>query len=312
MDIMPRLFAAGSLCIALLLLGPCAAAELPKGVTLRQDIAYGADPAQRIDVYLPPQPVRAPILFMVHGGGWRRGDKDNTGVVDNKVARWVPKGIIFVSVDYRMMPEAEPLTQAEDVARALAKVQELAPGWGGDPTNIILMGHSAGAHLVALITAAPEVAAGQGAKPWKGSVLLDSGAMNVPAIMNARHWPLYDQAFGDDPANGRRPRPSIALSARRCRCSPSVASAAVNPARPTRPSPSRPGRWVAASMSCRWLSATARSTCSWASPAPIRSGWRPSCGSWGGSSDDAQLCLTISGQSSHNVPSVRLWLTVSL
>ncbi|HZF36418.1 MAG TPA: alpha/beta hydrolase [Candidatus Angelobacter sp.] len=184
----------------LLLFSPRVSAELPKDVAVHQDIAYGADPAQRIDVYLPPKPSHAPILFMVHGGGWRRGDKDNTGVVDNKVARWVPKGIIFVSVDYRMMPDAEPLTQAEDVARALAKVQELAPGWGGDPANIILMGHSAGAHLVALVTAAPEIAAGQGAKPWKGSVLLDSGAMDVPAIMNARHWPLYDKAFGSDPA----------------------------------------------------------------------------------------------------------------
>jgi BD-FAE protein len=93
------------LCAMLLLFGPGVAAELPEGVTLHQDVAYGGDPAQRIDVYLPPQPQRAPILFMVHGGGWRRGDKDNPGVVDNKVARWVPKGIIFVSVDYRMMPE---------------------------------------------------------------------------------------------------------------------------------------------------------------------------------------------------------------
>jgi len=189
-----------SLCATLLLLSPCVAADLPKGVTLRPDVAYGADPAQRMDVYLPPHPQRAPILLMVHGGAWRVGDKNAARVVDNKVARWVPKGVIFVSVDYRMMPEAEPLTQAEDVAEALAKVQALAPGWGGDPANIILMGHSAGAHLVALLTAAPALATGQGAKPWKGSVLLDSGALDVPAIMNARHWPLYDRAFGSDPA----------------------------------------------------------------------------------------------------------------
>ena len=189
-----------SLCATLLLLSPCVAADLPKGVTLRPDVAYGADPAQRMDVYLPPHPQRAPILLMVRGGAWRVGDKNDARVVDNKVARWVPKGVIFVSVDYRMMPEAEPLTQAEDVAEALAKVQALAPGWGGDPANIILMGHSAGAHLVALLTAAPALATGQGAKPWKGSVLLDSGALDVPAIMNARHWPLYDRAFGSDPA----------------------------------------------------------------------------------------------------------------
>ena len=184
-----------------------ASAELPAGVTLRQEIAYGADPAQRFDVYLPPQPQNAPILFMVHGGAWRVGDKTNERVVENKAAHWVPQGVIFVSVNYRMIPEAEPLVQAEDVARALAKVQELAPGWGGDPSNVILMGHSAGAHLVALINAAPDIAAAQGAKPWKGSVLLDSGALDVPAIMNARHLPLYDKAFGDDPADWQAASP---------------------------------------------------------------------------------------------------------
>jgi arylformamidase len=125
--------------LLLLLILP-ASAELPAGVTLQRDIAYGSDSAQRFDVYLPPYPQHAPILFMVHGGAWRIGDKTNERVVDNKVAHWAPKGIIFVSVNYRMIPEAEPLVQAEDVARALAKVQELAPGWGGDPGNVILMG----------------------------------------------------------------------------------------------------------------------------------------------------------------------------
>jgi arylformamidase len=180
----------GLCAIVLLLLGPSASAEMPNGATLQRDVAYGADPAQRLDVYLPAQPRSAPILFMVHGGGWRRGDKDNARVADNKVERWVPK----------------------DVARALAKVQALAPAWGGDPANVILMGHSAGAHLVALITAAPEIAAAQGAKPWKGAVLLDSGAMNVPAIMTAPHWPLYDKAFGDDPAEWQAASPVHRLS----------------------------------------------------------------------------------------------------
>jgi arylformamidase len=193
--------------VLLLLLSLPALAELPAGVTLQQDIAYGADPAQRFDVYLPPHPQSAPILFMVHGGAWRVGDKTNERVVENKVAHWVPQGVIFVSVNYRMVPEAEPLVQAEDVARALAKVQELAPRWGGDPGNVILMGHSAGAHLVALINAAPDIATTAGAKPWKGTVLLDSGAMDVPDVMNARHMPLYDKAFGDDPADWQAASP---------------------------------------------------------------------------------------------------------
>jgi acetyl esterase/lipase len=194
-------------CVILLLLNSCAATEVPKSVAVRKNIAYGADLEQRMDVYLPSKPDHAPILFMVHGGGWRRGDKDNPGVVNNKVAHWVPQGVIFVSVNYRMIPEAEPLTQAEDVAHALAKVQELAPSWGGDPANIVIMGHSAGAHLVALIDAAPEIAAAQGAKPWKGAVVLDSGAMNVPAIMTKRHPSLYDEAFGDNPSKWRAASP---------------------------------------------------------------------------------------------------------
>ena len=193
-------FLTGCLALLLLFAQPAAAVDLPAGATVKKNIAYGADRDQRFDVYLPANPQNAPVLFMVHGGGWKRGDKDARGVVDNKIARWLPKGIIFVTVNYRMMPEQEPLVQAQDVAAALAKVQELAPSWGGDPDNMILMGHSAGAHLVTLITMAPEIARGAGARPWKGTVSLDSGAMNVPAIMNKRHLGLYDEAFGDDPA----------------------------------------------------------------------------------------------------------------
>ena len=72
--------------VLLLLFALPASADLPAGVTLQQDIAYGADPAQRFDVYLPPHPQSAPILLMVHGGAWRVGDKTNERVVENKVA----------------------------------------------------------------------------------------------------------------------------------------------------------------------------------------------------------------------------------
>jgi arylformamidase len=207
--VLPNFFA-----IFLLLLNPALAAELPPGVKVQRDIAYGSDAAQRLDVYLPPQPSDAPILLMVHGGGWRRGDKDHSRVVDNKLAHFVPKGVIFVTINYRMMPEANPINQAADVARALAKVQQLAPSWGGDAATIILMGHSAGAHLVALISAAPDIAVTQGAKPWKGAVLLDSGALNVPQIMTARHLRLYDRAFGKDPAEWQAASPFHRLSAK--------------------------------------------------------------------------------------------------
>ncbi|MDY0871651.1 alpha/beta hydrolase [Dongia rigui] len=182
------------------LAAPALADNLPAGAKLEKDIAYGTDRAQKLDVYLPAHAKNAPILFMVHGGGWRRGDKDMDRVVDNKVARWLPKGIIFVTVNYRMDETVTPVMEADDVAAALVKVQQLAPGWGGDPGNVILMGHSAGAHLVTLINSAPEIATAKGARMWRGTISLDSGAMNVPEIMQGRHFRLYDDAFGKDPA----------------------------------------------------------------------------------------------------------------
>jgi arylformamidase len=200
------------LLLALALASPVLADSLPPGVTVQKDVAYGTDNDQRMDIYLPPDAAKAPILLMAHGGGWKRGDKAMGRVVDNKVARWTPKGIIVVSVNYRMQPELPPSRQAEDVARALAKIQEMAPSLGGDPDNVILMGHSAGAHLVALINAAPEIAAAQGARMWRGVVSLDSGALNVPELMGQRHMKLFDEAFGEDPAEWNAASPYHRLS----------------------------------------------------------------------------------------------------
>jgi arylformamidase len=177
-----------------------AQAAVPDGVKILRDVAYGPAKQQAMDVYLPPDAKAAPIILMVHGGAWRFGDKRHPPVFENKVARWVPRGFIFVSVNYPMAPESDPVEQADDVARALAAVQAAAPGWSGDPARVILMGHSAGAHLVSLLNADPARAAKLGAKPWLGTVSLDSGALDVPAIMNQRHARLYDEAFGDDPA----------------------------------------------------------------------------------------------------------------
>ncbi|HKU93926.1 MAG TPA: alpha/beta hydrolase, partial [Vineibacter sp.] len=104
---------------------------LPAGARVIRDVAYGADPAQRMDVYLPARPRAAPILFMVHGGGWAIGDKAGASVVANKIAKWLPEGFIVISVNYRLLPDAHPLTQADDVASALAAAQSKASSWGG-------------------------------------------------------------------------------------------------------------------------------------------------------------------------------------
>lgn len=173
---------------------------LPTGARLLPDITYGTDPKQRMDVYLPAHPDHAPVIFMVHGGAWRSGDKTLSRVTQNKVSRWVSRGFVLVSVNYRLLPDADPATQANDVARALATAQSSAAKWGADPEKFIVMGHSAGAHLVSLITANPEIALQQGAHPWLGTVSLDTAAMDIVATMQKRHYRFYDSAFGADHA----------------------------------------------------------------------------------------------------------------
>jgi acetyl esterase/lipase len=161
---------------------------------------------------LPEHAAAAPVLFMVHGGAWMVGDKATSRVVTNKMNRWVPKGFILVSVNYRMLPKADPLEQANDVAKALAFAQSKAKSWGGDPARFVLMGHSAGAHLVALLAADPGIATRQGAKPWRGTVALDSAAFDVPRIMEARHPRFYDRVFKTDPEYWRKASPIYRLS----------------------------------------------------------------------------------------------------
>lgn len=180
------------------------------GARVENDIAYGARPEQRIDVYLPQNTRKSPIIVMVHGGAWAFGSKEARGVVDNKVAHWLPKGFIFVSVETRLLPTADPLQQAADVAAALAAVQRQAASWGGDPSRIVLMGHSAGAHLVALVSADHSIAQKAGVKPWAGTVALDSAAYDVSSIMERPNHPrLYDRAFGNDPLFWRKASPAL-------------------------------------------------------------------------------------------------------
>jgi acetyl esterase/lipase len=184
--------------------------KLPDRGTVFRNIPYGKDALQRMDIYQPrrvpkshPSHIKiklSPVILMVHGGAWRTGDKSSKSVIQNKVNRWVSKGFVFVSVNYRMLPGTGPLEQSQDVIKALAFAQSQAEMWGGDSKKFILMGHSAGAHLASLIASSPEKAFKEGALPWLGTVSLDSAALDVGSIMKSKHFKFYDAAFGSDPA----------------------------------------------------------------------------------------------------------------
>lgn len=169
-------------------------------VKLYKDISYGTDRAHKLDVYTRDEFRNAPVIFMVHGGAWKLGDKESSSVIKNKIERWLPAGFVFISINYRLLPRAtDPLQQADDVRNALITAQQKAVNWGGDPEKFILMGHSAGAHLTGLVAASLNKHISAGGKPWLGTVFLDSAALDVPAIMKKRHYDFYDDAFGSNP-----------------------------------------------------------------------------------------------------------------
>jgi acetyl esterase/lipase len=122
------------------------------GVRVVRDLAYGAHARQRLDAFAPAGTQRARgVLAFVHGGGYVSGDKrlPGTPYYDN-VGLWaVRHGLAGVTMNYRFPPEATWPSGADDVGAMLAWVRANAAQHGGDPEQVFLMGHSAGAAHIA-------------------------------------------------------------------------------------------------------------------------------------------------------------------
>lgn len=190
------------------------ARQLSPDIRIWRDVPYGDHARQQMDIYVPhaQQPVHG-LMLLVHGGAWRYGDKQSERVVDNKVQRWVPLGFIVMSINYRLLPEASVLMQVQDVRQALRYGQQLAAQFQLPADRFVLMGHSAGAHLVSLIGSDPQASLALGIRPWLGVVSLDSAVMDVPTMMQQPHLRLYDEAFGAQPALWRTLSPYHQLQA---------------------------------------------------------------------------------------------------
>ncbi len=175
--------------------------------------SFGTDPLQRLDFWEAKDRARpAPLVIFVHGGGWKRGDKRNaTGAA--KVTHFLEQGYAVASVNYRLVPAAKVEDQAADVAAAFAWLRTNAAKLGIDPKRMVLMGHSAGAHLVALVGTDPAYARAAGFAPSdiSGVIPLDGAAYNVPAQMADGPGIMQDtyaQAFGSDPARQKSLSPT--------------------------------------------------------------------------------------------------------
>ncbi len=175
----------------------------------------GVDPdLLSLDIYGPKGAADRPVLLMVHGGGWRRGDKAGRAMTALKVPHFVAHGYVYVSVNYRLAPEAVHPTHVRDVAAAIAWLSENVRDYGGDPGRIYVMGHSAGAHLAALVATDERhlQSAGKDLKTIRGVVLLDSAAYDIPRFVNELGAgplmrSLYTRAFGSNPTVWRDASP---------------------------------------------------------------------------------------------------------
>ncbi len=127
------------------------------GVALAaQDARYGEGARRTLDVYVPERrPQSAPVIVFFYGGGWSNGAKEDYSFVGDAFAA---QGFVTVVPDYRVYPEVQFPGFVEDAAAALHWVHENAARYGGDPDRVVLVGHSAGAHIAMLAALDPRYA----------------------------------------------------------------------------------------------------------------------------------------------------------
>ena len=122
-------------------------AQAPRGgIEVVKDLQYGPYSRNLLDVYRPEGIDGAPILIFVHGGGYLSGDRDlNEEVYGNVPTFFARNGLLGINATYRLATEASWPSGAEDMGFLIEWVKDHAPEYGGDPEQIFLMGHSAGA-----------------------------------------------------------------------------------------------------------------------------------------------------------------------
>jgi arylformamidase len=199
------------ICLSVLLLSAAAVAAQP----VARDVPYASPAHERhvLDVYAPAGAKQLPVVFWIHGGGWQAGHK---GLIARKPQAFTEAGLVFVSINHRLLPHVPMGDIVRDVAKAMRWVHEHVAEYGGDPSRVLVMGHSSGGQLAALICTDHRYLAAEGVPPAtiKGCVPVDADTFDIPAIIEVAEtrarahglpMPTYGHRlkFGDDPAKHR-------------------------------------------------------------------------------------------------------------
>ena len=201
-------------CIQIALLAPLAlASSLCFGQTLHSDVPYSHPGHARhvFDIYTPESNLNEllPVIFWIHGGGWVVGDKSDVGL---KPKALTERGYIFVSTNYRLLPEVTMDELIGDIARSFATLHQIIENYGGNPKHIIVGGHSAGAQLAAILCTDHRYLEKHNIPldVIKGCIPVDGDTYDIPKIIMTAEYrqALYGgkmftfghrQKFGNDP-----------------------------------------------------------------------------------------------------------------
>ena len=201
-------------CLPLLLVLAAACTSEANAQRVTRDIRYATThERQLLDVYAPDGAKNLPVVFWIHGGGWQAGDKSLVAI---KPKAFTEAGFVFVSIQHRLLPNVEMGDITRDVAKALGWVHKNIATHGGDPNRLLVMGHSSGGQLAALMCTDDRYAKSEGfpLTAIKGCVPVDADTFDIPAIIEVaetrarvHHLPLptygHRQKFGNDPAKHR-------------------------------------------------------------------------------------------------------------
>jgi arylformamidase len=173
-------------------------------------VPYGPEERHTLDIYAPAGAKNLPVVFWIHGGGWQAGDKSQ---VQEKPKAFTGQGFVFVSTNYRLLPNVDMGTLIRDVAKSLGWVHKNIAQHGGDPRRIVVAGHSAGAQLAAILCTDERYLKAEGVPfaALKGCVPVDGDTYDIPAMIetaetrlrvHGQPMPKYGHRlkFGNDPA----------------------------------------------------------------------------------------------------------------
>lgn len=190
-------------CLFLFVAAATAISSQAADIEVRRNVAYTepADTSRRLDVYTTVDAKNWPVMVWIHGGGWKRGDK--AGVQAKPVA-FIDHEFVFVSINYRFIPDVTVQEMASDIAKAIRWVHDHASEIGGDSKKMYVAGHSAGAHLAALVAVDESYlkAEGMSLTDLKGCVPVDTAVYDIAAQLkeiSANRARTYRPVFGDDP-----------------------------------------------------------------------------------------------------------------